>query len=142
MDIFLDWLVRFYLNNVANLRRKAPQIMPTYTHNMANVSRANIDSVTSFHLCIRFLLTCDARHISSRGRARILLCDIGLRRHRFIESSLCVTDTSTSSFICHAIFISVRVSRLSMLQSSATQWCPGRQSKRDCLKSSTKTRIA
>jgi len=46
VDIFLNQLVKFYLNNMVNLHPLTPRIMPSYTHKKAKVT---IDSVTSFH---------------------------------------------------------------------------------------------
>jgi len=35
MDIFLNQLIQFYLNNALNLRPLIPHIIPCYTHKMA-----------------------------------------------------------------------------------------------------------
>ena len=55
MDIFLNYRVKFCLNNMANLHPLAPHIMPSYTHKMA-IRIVSIDSVTSFHSMYRVLL--------------------------------------------------------------------------------------
>jgi len=47
MDILLNHLLQFYLNNTLNLRPLTPHIMPSYTHKMAIVSWPYI--VTSLH---------------------------------------------------------------------------------------------
>jgi len=39
VDIFLHELVKFYLNNMVNLHRLSANIMPSYTHKMANLRR-------------------------------------------------------------------------------------------------------
>ena len=46
MDISLNKLIQFYLNNTLNLRPLTTQITSCYTHKMAIV---NIEHVTSFH---------------------------------------------------------------------------------------------
>ena len=38
MDISLNQLIQFYLNNTQNFRPLTPQIIPRYTHKMAVVS--------------------------------------------------------------------------------------------------------
>ena len=50
VDIFLHELVKFYLNNMVNLHPLFPNIIPSYTHKMANLWRPmTIDFVASFH---------------------------------------------------------------------------------------------
>jgi len=39
MDIFLNQLILFYLNNTQNLRPLRPHIIPCYTHKMVIVDR-------------------------------------------------------------------------------------------------------
>jgi len=38
MDIFLNWVIQFYLNNTINIRLLTQRIMPCYTHKVAIVS--------------------------------------------------------------------------------------------------------
>ena len=58
VDIFLIKLVKFYLNNMANLHQLTLHIMPSYTHKMAIVSWPQI-LWRHFTLCIEntYLLT-------------------------------------------------------------------------------------
>jgi len=49
MDIFLNQLIQFYLNNTTYLRHLTQRIILCYTHKMAIVYRDHIDSVTSLH---------------------------------------------------------------------------------------------
>jgi len=39
MDIFLNQLIQFYLNNTLNFRPLTPRIVPCYTHKMVIVDR-------------------------------------------------------------------------------------------------------
>jgi len=48
MDIFLNQLIQFYLNNTLNLRPLTPHIAPCYTHKMTIVI-VTIDYVMSLH---------------------------------------------------------------------------------------------
>jgi len=49
VDIFLNQLIQFYLNNSPNLRTSTPHIIPCYTHKMWIVSRP---SITWRHLAL------------------------------------------------------------------------------------------
>jgi len=37
LDVFVKYLIKFYLNNMVNLQQLTPHAMPRYTHKMAIV---------------------------------------------------------------------------------------------------------
>ena len=52
MDIFLNQLIQFYLNNTMNLRHLTQRIISCYTHKMALVSYHRLWDVSSSYVSI------------------------------------------------------------------------------------------
>jgi len=116
MDIFLNKVVQFYLNNMINLRHLTQRIKRCYTHKMAIVSWQR----TAWRLCI-----------DSKQRPATLVCDVSwsLQWRPFIHKiSRCAIDWIAPHFVtavicmyahCRAIFLPAR-----RYARSGTSYCP------------------